>query len=199
MPRIKSFPTDSTINDNDKLIGTDSQTGNTKNYKVGDLKDHIKSARLHIHHQNNASTTWVINHNKDTFPNIRFHYSDIRNFENTIWGHHFYAAKESWEEKKIIGNGVRSFRIECKKFEEIKKKAKITKKEITKEEAEKILKEENENNIKEQAKLAKKDGDEKNKKKTDPKKKEVKTKSKETKKTKTPASKAKKTKKVSKK
>ena len=25
---------------------------------------------------------------------------DIRNFENTIWGHHFYAAKESWEEKK---------------------------------------------------------------------------------------------------
>ena len=28
---------------------------------------------------------------------------DIRNFENTIWGHHFYAAKESWEEKKIIG------------------------------------------------------------------------------------------------
>ena len=48
---------------------------------------------------------------------------DIRNFENTIWGHHFYAAKESWEEKKIIGNGVRSFRIECKKFEEIKKNA----------------------------------------------------------------------------
>ena len=70
MPRIKSFPTDSTINDNDKLIGTDSQTGDTKNYKVGDLKDHIKSARLHIHHQNNASTTWVINHNLNKFPSV---------------------------------------------------------------------------------------------------------------------------------
>ena len=38
MPRIKSFPTDNTINDNDKLIGTDSQTGNTKNYKVSYTK-----------------------------------------------------------------------------------------------------------------------------------------------------------------
>tara|TARA_Y100001937_G_scaffold120290_1_gene177307 strand:- start:2045 stop:2386 length:342 start_codon:yes stop_codon:yes gene_type:complete len=75
MPRIKSFPTDNTINDNDKLIGTDSQTGNTKNYKVGDLKDHIKQARLHIHHQNNASTTWVINHNKDTFPSVSIKFS----------------------------------------------------------------------------------------------------------------------------
>ena len=48
---------------------------------------------------------------------------DIRNFENSIWAHHFYAAKETWKEKKIIGNGVRSFRIECKKFKEEKKNA----------------------------------------------------------------------------
>ena len=33
---------------------------------------------------------------------------DIRNFENSFWGHHFYAAKESWKEK-IIGNGVDLF------------------------------------------------------------------------------------------
>ena len=32
MPRIKNIALDNTINDNDKLLGTDSQTGNTKNF-----------------------------------------------------------------------------------------------------------------------------------------------------------------------
>ena len=108
-------------------------------------------------------------------------------------------VKDYYEQNPAAIDSLRGQIYEEKIIEEIKKKAKITKKEITKEEAEKILKQENENNIKEQAKLVKKDGDEKNKKKKDPKKKEVKTKSKETKKTKTPASKPKKAKKVSKK
>ena len=108
-------------------------------------------------------------------------------------------VKDYYEQNPAAIDSLRGQIYEEKIIEEIKKKAKTTKKEITKEEAEKILKQENENNIKEQAKLAKEDGDEKNKKKTDPKKKEVKTKSKETKKTKTPASKPKKAKKVSKK
>ena len=108
-------------------------------------------------------------------------------------------VKDYYEQNPAAIDSLRGQIYEEKIIEEIKKKANITKREITKEEAEKILKEENENNIKEQAKLAKEDGDQKNKKKTDPKKKEVKTKSKETKKTKTPASKPKKAKKVSKK
>ena len=45
---------------------------------------------------------------------------DVINFEDSIWSHHFYAAKKSWEENKIFGNGVRSFRIECNKFKDIK-------------------------------------------------------------------------------
>ena len=48
---------------------------------------------------------------------------DVKNFENSIWYHHFYAAKKSWEENKIFGNGVRSFRIECNKYRDIKKNA----------------------------------------------------------------------------
>ena len=108
-------------------------------------------------------------------------------------------VKDYYEKNPAAIDSLRGQIYEEKIIEEIKKKANITKKEITKEEAEKILKQENENNIKEQAKLGKEDGDQKNKKKTDPKKKEVKTKSKETKKTKTPASKPKKAKKVSKK
>ena len=108
-------------------------------------------------------------------------------------------VKDYYEQNPAAIDSLRGQIYEEKIIEEIKKKAKITKKEITKEEAEKILKQENENNIKEQAKLEKKDRNEKNKKKIDPKKKEVKAKSKETKKTKTPASKPKKAKKVSKK
>ena len=105
-------------------------------------------------------------------------------------------VKDYYEKNPAAIDSLRGQIYEEKIIEEIKKKANITKKEITKEEAEKILKQENENNIKEQAKLGKEDGDQKNKKKTDPKKKEVKTKSKETKKTKTPASKPKKAKKA---
>jgi trigger factor len=108
-------------------------------------------------------------------------------------------VKDYYEQNPAAIDSLRGQIYEEKIIEEIKKKAKITKKEITKEEAEKILKEENENNIKEQAKLTKKDEGEKNKKKIDTKKKEVKEKSKKTKETKTSASKPKKAKKVSKK
>ena len=55
------------------------------------------------------------------------------------------AAKDSAEEKAGAVEAATDDVID--KVEEIKKKAKTTKKEITKEEAEKILKQENENNI----------------------------------------------------
>jgi len=67
-------------------------------------------------------------------------------------------VKDYYEQNPAAIDSLRGQIYEEKIIEEIKKKAKTTKKEITKEEAEKILKQENENNIKEQAKLAKKDG-----------------------------------------
>ena len=108
-------------------------------------------------------------------------------------------VKDYYEKNPAAIDSLRGQIYEEKIIEEIKKKAKTTKKEISKEEAEKILKEENENNIKEQAKLAQTNNDTKKSKKPDTKNKEIKTKSKETKKTKLPVSKAKKVKKVSKK
>tara|TARA_R100000700_G_scaffold40750_1_gene57474 strand:- start:8554 stop:8895 length:342 start_codon:yes stop_codon:yes gene_type:complete len=75
MPRIKNIALDSVIHENDKLLGTDSQTGNTKNFKVADLKTFIKKERLFIHHQNSASNTWTINHNLDTFPDVCIKFS----------------------------------------------------------------------------------------------------------------------------
>ena len=75
MPRIKNLQTDNVLNDNDKLLGTDSQTGNTRNYTLGDIKTFIKKERLYTHHQNSASNTWTINHNTDSFPTVSLKFS----------------------------------------------------------------------------------------------------------------------------
>ena len=84
MPRIKNLPTDNTINNNDKLLGTDGLTGNTKNYLISDLKTFIKKERLFTHHQNTASTTWVINHNLDTFPSVSLKFSSSDNVYTNV-------------------------------------------------------------------------------------------------------------------
>ena len=75
MPRIKNLQTDNIINNDDKLLGTDSVTGNTKNYRVGDLSDFIKKKRLFTHNQSLASNTWVVNHNLGMFPNVCIKFS----------------------------------------------------------------------------------------------------------------------------
>ena len=64
-------------------------------------------------------------------------------------------VKEYYEKNPSAIDGIRGSIYEEKIVDQIKKDAKVNKKEITKEEAEKILKEENEKNIKEQEKLAK--------------------------------------------
>ena len=75
MPRIKNIALDNTINNDDKLLGTDSQTGNTKNFKIVDLKNFIKKERLFTHNQSLASNTWVINHNLGMFPDVCIKFS----------------------------------------------------------------------------------------------------------------------------
>lgn len=75
MPRIKNIALDNTIHNEDKLLGTDSQTGNTKNFKVADLKTFIKKERLYTHNQTLASATWVINHNLGAFPDVCIKFS----------------------------------------------------------------------------------------------------------------------------
>ena len=101
-------------------------------------------------------------------------------------------VKEYYEKNPSAIDGIRGSIYEEKIINEIKKSAKVNKKQISKDEAEKILKAENEKNLKEQEKLAKQS--------TDEKKTKVKE-SKETvsKKPKTPAKKKVQAKKVSKK
>ena len=65
-------------------------------------------------------------------------------------------VKEYYEQNPAAIDSIRGSIYEEKIIEQIKKNAKLNKKEITKDEAEKILKEENEKNLKEQEKLNKK-------------------------------------------
>ena len=91
-------------------------------------------------------------------------------------------VKDYYEKNPEAIDSLRGQIYEEKIIKEIKNKAKTTKKEITKEEAERILKDENENNLKEQAKIDNNEGEAKKIKKIETKKKDLKTKSKETKK-----------------
>ena len=88
-------------------------------------------------------------------------------------------VKEYYEQNPSAIDGIRGSIYEEKIIDQIKKDAKVVKKEISKEEAEKILKEENEKNIKEQEKLSKHSPDhnhdhKEEKKSAAPKKKQVK-------------------------
>ena len=95
-------------------------------------------------------------------------------------------VKEYYEQNPSAIDGVRGSIYEEKIINQIKKDAKVVKKEISKEEAEKILKEENEKSIKEQEKLSKDNNDLKEEKKSvAPKKKPIKKASPTAKKTKT--------------
>ena len=70
-------------------------------------------------------------------------------------------VKEYYEKNPSAIDGIRGSIYEEKIINEIKKSAKVNKKQISKDEAEKILKAENEKNLKEQDKLAKQSTDEK--------------------------------------
>ncbi len=75
-------------------------------------------------------------------------------------------VKEYYEQNPSAIDGIRGSIYEEKIIDQIKKDAKVVKKEISKEEAEKILKEENEKNIKEQEKLSKDNNERKEDKKS---------------------------------
>ena len=75
MPRINNLPDDLAISNDDKLIGTDSQTGASRNYKIGDLRTFIRKGTIYTHHQNTASNTWTINHNTESFPSVSLKFS----------------------------------------------------------------------------------------------------------------------------
>jgi len=61
MPRLKNIAVDSTIDSNDKLLGSDV-SGATKNYTIGNVTTYIQNNMTvsFKHHQNNSGTDWGV-------------------------------------------------------------------------------------------------------------------------------------------
>jgi hypothetical protein len=62
MPKINQIQKDLTLSNNDKLLGSD-ESGATRNYTMKQVADFVSTlGQSYKHHQNNASTTWSIQH-----------------------------------------------------------------------------------------------------------------------------------------
>jgi hypothetical protein len=100
MAKISTFPLDTTVSKTDKVIGTDSVTGATKNFNLGAVlslvsgtvnvpgQDEIDSFEFD---QSSASSTWTITHNLDKFPSITI--VDTNN--NVVNGEAQYQSKNT--------------------------------------------------------------------------------------------------------
>ena len=79
MARISTYDQDGTVTGTDKLLGTDSATGQTKNFALSSFttlvsgtinvpgEDEVDS---YVHTQNSPSAVWTINHNLSKYPSV---------------------------------------------------------------------------------------------------------------------------------
>lgn len=79
MARISTYNQDSDVSASDKVVGTDSTTGGTKNFTLGSILSLVASTinvpgedevDSYVHTQGSASSTWTITHNLDKYPSI---------------------------------------------------------------------------------------------------------------------------------
>lgn len=100
MARISTYEQDSTISGSDKVVGTDSVTGDTKNFTLGSIlslvtgsinvpgEDEVDS---YIHTQGSASSTWTITHNLDKYPSVAV----VDNDDVVVYGKITYQNKNT--------------------------------------------------------------------------------------------------------
>ena len=85
MPKINQIQNDLELNAEDKLLGSDV-SGETRNYTMSQVADFVAGlGQVYKHHQNNASTTWSINHNlnlSDYLPQVNIKLSGGGTFNN---------------------------------------------------------------------------------------------------------------------
>jgi|TARA_B110000495_G_C22424045_1_gene268040 hypothetical protein len=70
MARISNYAQDGTVSAADKVLGTDSATGDTKNYTVSSISAFVGSNQRYVHDQNSPSAVWTIQHNLGKFPSV---------------------------------------------------------------------------------------------------------------------------------
>ncbi len=56
--------------------------------------------------------------NKDTNQDLKEYSKVIQNFFKTDWGKHYFVAIKIIKDEPFFGKGIRSFRVECKKYDE---------------------------------------------------------------------------------
>ena len=100
MARISSYGIDNMVTGTDKLLGTDSVTGQTKNFSLSSFntlvsgtinvpgQDEVDS---YVHEQNSPSSVWTINHNLNKYPSIVLVDSD----DDVIYGEVNYESKNT--------------------------------------------------------------------------------------------------------
>jgi len=100
MARISTYGIDSTPSVDDKLIGTDSETGQTKNYSMGTVRTIVTSTinvpgqdeiNSYIHEQNSPSAVWTINHNLTKYPAVVL----VDNDDDVIYGEVNYESNNT--------------------------------------------------------------------------------------------------------
>jgi len=73
MARISSYTKDAQLTSADKVIGTDSATGNTANFVLSDMVSFMETnikLPTYIFEQVQAASSWVITHNLGKFPSV---------------------------------------------------------------------------------------------------------------------------------
>jgi hypothetical protein len=70
MARISTYENDDSISLTDKFLGTDSETGATKNFSISSISNFVGRGGRYVHEQNSPSAVWTIQHNLDKFPSV---------------------------------------------------------------------------------------------------------------------------------
>lgn len=92
MPRISSYPKDTTVTGNDIWIGSDGDNGLiTKNFSADSLAAYYNtnntfSQSTTTFTQASAASTWVINHNLGKFPSVTI----VDSANNVVVGYQVY-------------------------------------------------------------------------------------------------------------
>ena len=100
MARISTYEQDSTISGSDKVVGTDSVTGGTKNFTLGSIlslvtgsinvpgEDEVDS---YVHDQSVASNTWTVAHSLDKYPSVMV----VDTNDDVVYGNINYQSKNT--------------------------------------------------------------------------------------------------------
>lgn len=100
MARISTYEQDSTVSKNDKVVGTDSATGETKNFTLSSILSLVtgtinvpneNEVDSYVHTQGSASYMWTITHNLDKYPSVTV----VDNDDDVVYGEVNYQSKNT--------------------------------------------------------------------------------------------------------